>query len=247
MDAKNIKDTYGNKSSVDQIRERFDREVGRFAELNTGQQSTMDAPLVMDLMARAALSSSPKAHKILDIGCGAGNHSLKLRMLSQIDLDITLVDLSQPMLDMAFQRLSEINHGNISLWQGDFRHFSAESEAYDIVLAAAVFHHLRDDNDWLSTFQKVFDLLASGGSIWISDLVTHDCQPVQNLMWERYAEYLIQLGGIGYQKHVFEYIDLEDSPRSLNYQIDLLRSVGFGTIEVLHKNCCFAAFGAVKP
>jgi tRNA (cmo5U34)-methyltransferase len=30
------------------------------------------------------------------------------------------------------------------------------------------------------------------------------------------------------------------------YQLDLLRSVGFSQVEVLHKNVCFAAFGGLK-
>jgi tRNA (cmo5U34)-methyltransferase len=30
------------------------------------------------------------------------------------------------------------------------------------------------------------------------------------------------------------------------YQLDLLRSVGFGNVEILHKNSSFAAFGAIK-
>jgi tRNA (cmo5U34)-methyltransferase len=45
---------------------------------------------------------------------------------------------------------------------------------------------------------------------------------------------------------VFDYVEKEDTPRPLMYQLDLLRSVGFRTVEVLHKNSCFAAFGVVK-
>jgi len=30
------------------------------------------------------------------------------------------------------------------------------------------------------------------------------------------------------------------------FQLDLLSKVGFGDVEVLHKNSCFAAFGAIK-
>jgi tRNA (cmo5U34)-methyltransferase len=30
------------------------------------------------------------------------------------------------------------------------------------------------------------------------------------------------------------------------YQLDLLRETGFETVEVLHVNSCFAAFGGVK-
>jgi len=43
-----------------------------------------------------------------------------------------------------------------------------------------------------------------------------------------------------------DYIDKEDSPRSVTYQIGLMRKVGFTSVEVLHKNSCFAAFGGIK-
>jgi tRNA (cmo5U34)-methyltransferase len=45
---------------------------------------------------------------------------------------------------------------------------------------------------------------------------------------------------------VFDYIEYEDSPRPLSYQLELLRRMGFKEVEVLHKNSVFAAFYAVK-
>ena len=42
------------------------------------------------------------------------------------------------------------------------------------------------------------------------------------------------------------YVEREDTPRPLLFQLDLLRHVGFAQVEVLHQNVCFAAFGAVK-
>jgi tRNA (cmo5U34)-methyltransferase len=70
--------------------------------------------------------------------------------------------------------------------------------------------------------------------------------PVHELIWSRYGDYLEGLGGVEYRHKVFEYIDREDSPRSVIYQLDLLRRVGFTHAELLHKNSCFAAFGAWK-
>jgi tRNA (cmo5U34)-methyltransferase len=32
----------------------------------------------------------------------------------------------------------------------------------------------------------------------------------------------------------------------VTYQLDLLRKVGFSEVEMLHKNSCFVAFGAIK-
>jgi len=66
------------------------------------------------------------------------------------------------------------------------------------------------------------------------------------MMCERYGEYLCSVGGESYRTKVFNYIDKEDSPRPVTYQLDLLRKVGFDHIELLHKNSCFAAFGAIK-
>jgi tRNA (cmo5U34)-methyltransferase len=118
--------------------------------------------------------------------------------------------------------------------------------SFDIVMAAASLHHLRGDDQWRHVFLKVFHSLRPGGSFWIADLVAHDRPAIQRLMWGRYGDYLAGLGGDTYRDKVFAYVAKEDTPRSLLFQIDLLREVGFSEVEILHKNCCFAAFGAQK-
>jgi len=119
-------------------------------------------------------------------------------------------------------------------------------QGYDVILAAAVLHHLRDDQDWESAFRKLYQLTAPGGGVWITDMVFHENEAVQSLMWERYGEYLCSIGGEEYRAKVFDYIDKEDSPKPVTYQLDLLRRVGFEHVEILHKNSNFAAFGAIK-
>ena len=124
-----------SKSTVEEIRARFDTEVERFANLETGQAATVDAPLAMSLIAESAAATTPLATRLLDVGCGAGNYTLKL------------------------------------------------------------LERLKDEF---------------------------------------------------YRDQVFAYVEKEDTPRSLIFQLDLLRQVGFSQVDVLHKNSCFAAFGAVK-
>lgn len=233
------------KSTLTEIRERFDRDVDRFSNLITGQQAAMDAPLVMDLITQAAKNAAPHARKILDIGCGAGNNTLKLlTMINPLDCD--MVDLSRPMLERARQRISRINTGEIRLFQEDIRTVKLPENNYDIILAAMVLHHLREDQDWEGIFQKLYRLTAPGGSIWIADFVTQENPTIQEIMWNRYGKYLETMGGTNYKEKVFAYIDKEDSPRPVTYQLDLLRKVGFSEIEILHKNSCFVAFGAIK-
>ena len=233
------------KSSVEEIRKRFDQDVERFSNLESGHSATIDSPLVLDLITQAAARTCPGATQVLDIGCGAGNYTLKLLQILP-DLNVSLVDLSQPMLERAVQRIRPITRGEIKTYQADIRELEIGSEQYDIILAAAVFHHLRGDDEWQTVFAKCFDALKPGGTLWISDLIEHSTMAIQELMWERYGEYLLQFKGEEYREQVFGYIAQEDTPRPLMYQLDLLREVGFNRLEILHKNSVFAAFGAIK-
>lgn len=169
------------KSSAEEIRERFDQLVEKFADLEAGQSTAVDGALMLELIADAAARTNPDAKRVLDV-----------------------------------------------------------------VLAGAVLHHLRTDEEWRSVFSKLHRSLRPGGSLWIADLVDHRHPAVREVIWDRYGRYLAELEDPDYRDGVLAYIEREDSPRPLLEQVDLLREVGFPAVEVLHKNSCFAAFGAVK-
>jgi len=236
---------FKDKSTTDEIRARFDADVERFANLQTGQTSTLDAPLAMELITQAAFATAPRMRKILDIGCGAGNNTLKILEMAK-DPDCDLLDLSPNMLERAKARVCLQTKGEVRTICEDLRTAPLAENTYDVVIAAAVLHHLRDDADWLAAFKKIHSVLKTGGGFWISDLVSHEPSALHSLMWDRYGKYLCGVGGAEYRDKVFKYIAHEDSPRPLAYQLELLKKVGFRYVEVLHKNSCFAAFGAVK-
>ncbi|HQZ23759.1 MAG TPA: class I SAM-dependent methyltransferase [Flavobacterium sp.] len=233
------------KSTLLEIQQRFDNDVERFSNLETGQISTVDATLSLELLTQIAASVCPNAKSVLDLGCGAGNFTLKLLDLIP-DLDCTLVDLSLPMLDKAKERIAKVSQGKISTVQTDFLNLQLPAETFDIVVTGAAMHHLRTDEEWETVFTKIFKSLKKGGCFWISDLILHDNPAINQLMWKRYADYLEGIGGKAYQKNVFAYIDKEDTPRSVMYQLDLMKKIGFSTVDVLHKNSCFSVFGGIK-
>ncbi|WP_340201744.1 class I SAM-dependent methyltransferase [Ascidiimonas sp. W6] len=234
-----------NKSTVKEIEKRFDNDVERFSNLDTGQVATIDAQISLELLTEASKRINPTAKNLLDIGCGAGNYTLK--MLSKIaHLNCTLVDLSKPMLDKALERVSAQTNQNVQVLHGDIRDVTLKENQYDIILAGAVLHHLRDDKDWETTFKKLYKLLKPGGCLMISDLVKQETDAINEYIWERYGEYLESVNGKAYRRNVLEYIEKEDSPRSITYQLELMKKVGFKKTEVLHKNMCFAAFGGIK-
>jgi tRNA (cmo5U34)-methyltransferase len=233
------------KSTVEEIRQRFDAETACYTNLETGQVATVDSPLALSLVAEAASVTTPHAHALLDVGCGGGNYTLKL--LERLPgLDVTLVDLSQVMLDKALERITPMTKGSVRTIQGDIRELDLGQARFDVILASAVLHHLRTDDEWRTVFQKLHDALRPRGSIWIFDIVESPLPELHAMHWRRYGEYLSSIGGDAYRDETFDRIIKEDTPRSVPEQLDLLRAVGFSQVELLHKNSCYAAFGAVK-
>ncbi|TYR35330.1 class I SAM-dependent methyltransferase [Sphingobacterium phlebotomi] len=234
------------KSTIQEIEERFDKDVERFSQLETGQQTTLDAAFNMELITASIERCYPQLNAVLDIGCGAGNYMVKLSQ-KVTDIDITLLDLSQPMLDRALERVGAVTMGKVHTRKGDFRTVDFGTEKFDVIIATAVLHHLRDDNDWEFAFKKLFDLLNDNGSIWIFDLVHQADSRLQRYIYhDLYGKYLVSLKDKAYRDHVLDYIEKEDSPRSLMYQLQLLEKVGFKKVDVLHKHLCFASFVAFK-
>ena len=233
------------KSTLEEIRERFDHDVERFSNLETGQQATIDAPLVLELVAKTCAGHLRPGNTLLDLGCGAGNFTLRVLQDSP-GLNCHLVDLSQPMLTRAGERLRQSTAASIATHQSDLRALAFEPTTFDVILAGAVLHHLRDDDDWRSAFTHFHRWLKPGGRLYVADLCTFDIPGVQDIMWKRYGDYLASYGGETGRDKVFAYIDREDSPRPLPFQLDLLRATGFSAHDVLHRTSVFACYVGVK-
>jgi tRNA (cmo5U34)-methyltransferase len=150
------------------------------------------------------------------------------------------------MLARAEKRVRAAGPHSVTAFQSDLRTLTFPKESFDCILAGAVLHHLRDDKDWSNTFAQLHRWLKPGGRLYVADLAYFDDPDTQEVMWGRYGDYLSDLGGPEYRKKVFAYIDKEDSPRSLPYQLDLLKATGFSRYDVLHRNSVFACYFGMK-
>ncbi|MDR2468358.1 MAG: class I SAM-dependent methyltransferase [Spirochaetaceae bacterium] len=233
------------KAAVSEIRERFDGDVERFSNVITGQTSVMDAALALEVGTEAVRRLVQNGQTLLDLGCGAGNWTVKL--LEKLpNLACTLVDISRPMLERARERVAPLSRQNITILESDFRTVQFEAESFDIITAGATLHHLRDDDEWIAVFTKIYAALRHNGCFLISDLVTHENEILARYDWERWGAYLENAGGPEMRETILTLCEREDTPRPLNWQMELLRRTGFKSIEILHKNACFATFCAIK-
>jgi len=201
------------KSTIEEIRKRFDADVERFSNLDTGQQAAMDAPVILDVVARAVACHVRPQGGLLDLGCGAGNFTL--RVLSHVSpLDCVLVDLSHPMLERAEQRVKAATAGRVQTIQSDMRLLSFAPASFEVILAGQVLHHLRENAEWEAMFARFHEWLSPTGTLFVADFVAYDDPGIQELMLTRYAEYLANLGGEEYRDKVLAYCEKDYGRKS---------------------------------
>jgi len=234
-----------HKSSPDAIRNNFDQQVERFSNLETGQTTAIDSPLCMELVARSAALLNPNAKRIMDLGCGGGNYAVKITSFLP-DVDCTLIDLSANMLAKAEERVAANITGKVLAIQGDYREIPLEENAYDVITAGTTLHHLREDEEWESVFTKVFKALKPGGTFWINDIVISETEEITGMMLGGWLSMLKKQITQEEIEMYMERYESEDTPRTLSYQLDLMKQIGFRETIVLHKHFNFAAFGARK-
>src|SRR5258705_160960 len=66
------------KSTVEQIKERFDNSVERLSNSDIGNTAQMDSVMSMALIAEAAALTTPHAKSVLDVGCGGGEYLMEV-------------------------------------------------------------------------------------------------------------------------------------------------------------------------
>ena len=234
-----------NKKTAAEIASYFDGEVERFSDLAKGQASIKDARLMMDLFVEIAPVLVPVARRILDLGCGAGNQTLNL-LRAFPDADCTLLDLSSAMLERAQERVGSVAAGKVKFVSGDLRTAELPTGEFDIVVAAAVLHHLRDEADWIAGFSRIRDLLRDGGVLLVSDLIRHANPAVEAIFKTRQETFLREALGDAEAERIMRSIAASDTPSPLEYQFSLLRRLGFREVSLLHKNIVFGAYYAIK-
>lgn len=233
------------KRTVAEIGRYFNGEVERFSDLAKGQASIKDARLMMDLLAETASALAPDTHSLLDIGCGAGNQTLNLLRVFP-SADCTLLDISPAMLERARERVGSAAAGKVTLVEGDIRTAALPEGSFDLIVAAAVLHHLRDEDDWERTFAKISSLLKPGGILLVSDLIRHENPKIEALFKVRQEVFLREALGDAEAERIMRSIAESDTPSPLEYQLALLKKVGFRETGLLHKTLVFGAYYAVK-
>ncbi|MFN2341525.1 MAG: class I SAM-dependent methyltransferase [Halanaerobium sp.] len=112
--------------------------------------------------------------KILDIGCGTGNFSIKL---AKKGCQVTGIDISQPMLDKAAKKSEKLNL-DINFKKGDALNLEFEDNQFDSVFSMAAIEFIKDLE---TAFKEMKRVVKTGGKILLGTIR-------KNSDWGRFYE-----------------------------------------------------------
>jgi len=133
----------------------YDRFAAAYTAHNEGNawNAYYERPAVIAMVGDVA------GARVLDVGCGAGSHSVAL---ADRGAKVTGFDKSRGLLAIARERLGE----RVELHHGDLADpLPFDDGAFDVVLASLVLHYLRD---WAPVLEELHRVLVPGGRLIVS-------------------------------------------------------------------------------
>lgn len=167
--------------------------------------------------------------KILDLGAGTGILT-ELLYKQHPNADITLVDLSTKMLDIAKMKF---NYNNFSFVEADYLTYDF-GEQYDIIVSSLSIHHLTDEEKKV-LYTRIYNFLKIGGIFINADEVCGATESTEKIYKEEDSNHLNKQDIPEKEKEIFRQRRLLDKPAKLLDTIQWYNGIGFKNVDVYYK------------
>lgn len=210
---------------------------------------------MLEVIVRCLPSST---HRILELGCGTGELSLKI--LNQFpDAEIIALDYSPRMLELAHSKI--VNAGYESRWTGieaDFGAWANHPEKlpvgtdFDACVSSLAIHHLTDEMK-IKLIQQIAVHLIPQGCFWNADPTLPETPALVEIYQTARAEWRneqgIDIEAIESKKgqSVTQGYSSQDQLVTLATNLQMLTKAGFTTLAVPWKYYGIAIFGGWLP
>jgi trans-aconitate 2-methyltransferase len=207
-----------------------------------------------DMLDALTACVSPQAHRLLELGCGTGELSVKL-LHHCPEAHLVAIDYSPRMIERVKAKLKEVQLSHrVTLIQGDFGAWTTGEMSdqvgtgFDACVSSLAIHHLTDEMKQ-QLFGRIQQSLKSGGCFWNADPILQESPQLQ----EAY-QYLRQqwteaqgttLAAVRSQIGTSEPQGYSGQDRlaSLDTHLNLLSQGGFQTVAVPWRFFGLAIFG----
>lgn len=213
------------------IRERYNDNAGLY-----DSQRKKLIPCFEDFysMAVSLIETDNVKPDILDIGAGTG--LLSSFILEKIpDAHITLIDISEKMLEAAKSRFKD---KAVACIIADYTKYQF-GKKYDFVVSSLSIHHLTD-KEKRQLYANIYSILKQNGLFINADLVLGSTPAIEAL-YQRILRYKVENSGLSKEElqSAYERSKL-DKTAALEDQINWLKEIGFSDVDCVYKYYNFA-------
>jgi len=222
------------------VRDHFDEEAGIFDELIRTLIPSYE--YMVDSMVLALPFHHKERINILDLGCGTGNISLKVKERFP-NARITCVDMAENMIKMAKYKLA--SYDDVEFIIADVRDLDFKDD-FDAVVSSLALHHLQHQEK-KPFYHVIKRFLKKGGVFYNADNILGSSPHLNQLYMDKWIEFMLkshtqeEINSVWLPKH-----REEDFPAQLMDHIHWLEDAGFEEVDVVWKSYMFGVYGGKK-
>jgi tRNA (cmo5U34)-methyltransferase len=177
------------------------------------------------------------ARRVLELGCGTGN--LSLRLAESLPLAaLTLVDGSAEMIALVSSRIDESRPGSsprAAYVEARFEELNFPPQSFDLVVSSISLHHVEDK---AGLYGRIRSLLSDGGRFCFADQIRGEPESNHRLNWERWLDFCRERGHCTADEieSLLEHAAAHDHYTTLTEHTALLSNAGFSGIDCVWRN-----------
>jgi tRNA (cmo5U34)-methyltransferase len=202
-------------------------------------------PRYEEMSARLVDYLPTTAHRVLELGCGTGNLSLRLAHRYPA-AHLTLVDASAEMIATTRARLAAAHpHVDATFVTDRFEQLTLAPASFDVVTSSISLHHVVDK---APVYASMFAALAPGGTFRFSDQLGGSATN-HGHNWRRWLEHCREPGNCSEDdvRSLLDHAAAHDHYTPLAEQFRLLAASGFCDLDCVWRNWIWGIVTADRP
>ena len=194
-------------------------------------------PRYDEMIARLLEYLPRDARRVLELGSGTGNLSLRLAE-SLPDSALTLVDGSEEMIALVRSRLEQTSSRSSDRVQSiaaRFEELDFPADSFDLVVSSISLHHVEDK---ARLYARIRALLSKRGRFCFADQIRGEPESNHRLNWERWLDFCREPGNCAPDEieSLLQHAAAHDHYTTLTDHFALLSRAGFTELDCVWRN-----------